>query len=166
MTHAELAKPCSILLVEDNEDDVIITKRAFLRGHMGNPLVVVRDGDEALDYVFRRGAFAQAPRPGLILLDLNLPRVDGFTVLKAIKAAADTRAIPVIVLTTSKRDEDVLRSYEAHANTYIEKPVEFERFVHVIRNLNLYWNLTATLPRPGEEKTHPCEEKPRERDAA
>jgi CheY-like chemotaxis protein len=154
MTFTDSTKACPILLVEDNDDDVLITRRAFQRGHMGNPLVVVRDGDEALDYVFRRGSFVHAPRPGLILLDLNLPRVDGFTVLSTIKSDPEARSIPIIVLTTSKRDEDVLRSYAAHANTYIDKPVEFERFVHVIRNLNLYWNLTATLPRPSEERPH------------
>jgi CheY-like chemotaxis protein len=143
--------PCPILLVEDNDDDVLITKRAFQKGHVGNPLVVVRDGDEALDYVFRRGAYADAPRPGLILLDLNLPRVDGFTVLKTLKQDPDARSIPVIVLTTSKRDEDVLKSYLHHANTYIEKPVEFDRFVHVVQNFNVYWNLTATLPRREEK---------------
>ena len=141
-----------ILLVEDNDDDILITKRAFSKGHVVNPLIVVRDGDEALDYVFRRGAFVAAPRPGLILLDPNLPRVDGFAVLKTIKGDPEARSIPVIVLTTSKRDEDVLRSYSYHANTYIEKPVEFDRFVHVVQNFNLYWNLTATLPRLVEEK--------------
>jgi CheY-like chemotaxis protein len=146
------SRACPILLVEDNDDDVLITRRAFSKGHVGNPLVVVRDGDEALDYVFRRGRFVDAPRPGLILLDLNLPRVDGFTVLKTIKSDPDVRSIPVIVLTTSKRDEDVLRSYACHANTYIEKPVEFDRFVHVVQNFNLYWNLTATLPRTAEKR--------------
>ncbi|HZU98803.1 MAG TPA: response regulator [Planctomycetota bacterium] len=142
---------CPILLVEDNEDDVLITKRAFSKGGLANVLSVVRDGDEALDFVFRRGRFANAPRPGLILLDLNLPRVDGFTVLKALKSDPDIRSIPVIVLTTSKRDEDVLRSYSFHANSYIEKPVEFERFVEVLRTFKSYWNETATLPRPNEQ---------------
>lgn len=154
MSESALPSPrgLPILLVEDNDDDVLITKRAFQRGHMANPLIVVQDGDEALEYVFRRGRFGGAPRPGLILLDLNLPRVDGFTVLRTIKRDPETCSIPVIVLTTSKRDEDVLRSYAYHANTYIEKPVEFERFVHVVQNFNLYWNLTATLPPPVEEK--------------
>jgi CheY-like chemotaxis protein len=147
MTERNQATP--ILLVEDNEDDVLITRRAFQKGHVLNPVVVARDGDEALDYLHRRGAFQGAVRPGLILLDLNLPRVDGFSVLRAIKTDPDLRSIPVIVLTTSKRDEDVVRSYAYHANTYIEKPVEFDRFVHVVNNFNLYWNLTATLPRPG-----------------
>ncbi len=140
-----------ILLVEDNDDDILITKRAFEKGHLTNPLVVVRDGDEALDYVFRRGPFAQAPRPALILLDLNLPRVDGFTVLRTIKGDPEARSIPVVVLTTSKREEDVHRSYANYANTYIEKPVEFDRFVHVVQNLNVYWLLTARLPQPPEE---------------
>ncbi len=140
-----------ILLVEDNDDDILITKRAFEKGHLTNPLVVVRDGDEALDYVFRRGPFVQAPRPALMLLDLNLPRVDGFTVLRTVKGDPEARSIPVVVLTTSKREEDVHRSYANYANTYIEKPVEFDRFVHVVQNLNVYWLLTARLPQPPEE---------------
>jgi CheY-like chemotaxis protein len=159
MTLQESARGCAILLVEDNDDDVLITKRAFQRGHMANPLVVVRDGDEALDYVFRRGKYKDAPRPGIVLLDLNLPRVDGFTVLRTIKSDPETKSIPVIVLTTSKRDEDVLRSYSYHANTYIEKPVEFDRFVHVVQNFNLYWNLTATLPRAEDTKPDETGEK-------
>jgi CheY-like chemotaxis protein len=143
--------PPPILLVEDNDDDILITKRAFEKGHVTNPVVVVRDGDEALDYVFRRGPFVGAPRPALVLLDLNLPRVDGFTVLRTIKGDPDVRSIPVVILTTSKREEDVLRSYTGHANTYIEKPVEFDRFVQVVNTLNIYWLLTARLPLALEE---------------
>jgi len=146
-----MPSPCPILLVEDNEDDVLITKRAFAKGGVANALIVVHDGDEALDFVFRRGKYAQAARPGLILLDLNLPRMDGFAVLKALKNDPDARSIPVIVLTTSKRDEDVFRSYSFHANSYIEKPVEFERFVAVLKSFHMYWNQTATLPRPAEQ---------------
>jgi CheY-like chemotaxis protein len=141
----------TILLVEDNEDDIVITKRALEKGHVLNPLVIARDGDEALDCVYRRGAYAGKPRPGLILLDLNLPRVDGFTVLETIKKDPEVCTIPIIILTTSKRDEDVLRSYRSHANTYLEKPVEFERFVTVIQNVHLYWNLTAKLA-PAEDE--------------
>jgi CheY-like chemotaxis protein len=150
----------TILLVEDNEDDVLITKRAFARGHVLNPLVVAHDGDEALDCVFRRGKFSDKPRPALVLLDLNLPTVDGFTVLKTMKTDPEVRCIPVIVLTTSKRDEDVVRSYQFHANTYLEKPVEFERFVKVIQSFNIYWNLTAKLAPP------PTEDEERKRAAA
>jgi CheY-like chemotaxis protein len=146
--------PVVILLVEDNEDDVLITQRAFKKGHVANPLIVARDGDEALDIVFRRGRFKNAPRPGLILLDLNLPTIDGFTVLQTVKSDPELRKIPVIVLTTSRRDEDVIRSYQYYANTYLEKPVEFERFVNVIQTFNLYWNLTAKLAREeGESPT-------------
>lgn len=135
-----------ILLVDDNEDDVLITRRAFARGHVSNPVVVAHDGDEALDRVFGRGRFQGQPRPALVILDLNLPTVDGFTVLETIKRDPEACAIPVIVLTTSKRREDVLRSYRAHANSYLEKPVEFERFVRVVASWNDYWNHTATLP--------------------
>jgi CheY-like chemotaxis protein len=144
----------TILLVEDNEDDVLITKRAFAKGNVSNPVIVARDGDEALDCLYRRGAFKGVIRPALVLLDLNLPTLDGFSVLKAIKADPDIGSIPVIVLTTSKRDEDVVRAYQYHANSYLEKPVEFEKFVRVIQSFDLYWNRTAKLPPSTEEDLH------------
>lgn len=146
--------PVEILLVEDNEDDVLITQRAFEKGHVANPIVVVRDGDEALDYVFKRGRYATARRPGLVLLDLNLPRVDGLTVLRTIKQDESLKTLPVIVLTTSRRDEDVIQSYRFHANSYLEKPVDFEHFIEVVKRFDLYWNLTARLPPHPTQSEH------------
>jgi CheY-like chemotaxis protein len=141
--------PLEILLVEDNPNDVMIARRALTRGLVQHRLSVVRDGQEALDFLFRRGNFAdveRAPRPDLILLDLNLPRVDGFEVLRAIKSDAQLRRIPVIMLTTSEREEDVTNSYVLGANTFISKPVEFDRFLNIIRVLHEYWGQVAKLP--------------------
>ncbi len=141
--------PLEILLVEDNPSDVMIARRALSRGLVQHRLSVVRDGQEALDYLFRRDAFsdaARAPTPDLILLDLNLPRVDGFEVLRTIKGDFHLRRIPVIMLTTSERDEDVINSYQLGANTFISKPVEFNRFLNIIRVLHEYWGQVARLP--------------------
>jgi len=142
-----------ILLVEDNPDDVAITRRALSKGSLENKVVVARDGQEALDLLKDRGAFEGAkamPRPDLILLDLNLPRVDGREVLKEVKADRNLKRIPIVVLTTSERDEDILNSYGLGVNTYIRKPVNFDRFQEVIKTLHKYWVMVATLPaRPG-----------------
>src|SRR6266705_2935307 len=132
-----------ILLVEDNPADVELTLRAFKRRRLSNPVAVARDGEEALDYVHRRGAFAtDAPVPGLILLDLRLPKVDGLEVLGQLKAHAVYRNVPVVVLTTSGEDRDVMRSYELGAASYIVKPVEFEKFQEVVERIDLYWIVT------------------------
>lgn len=134
-----------ILLVEDNTADVELTLRAFRRRKIPNPIAVVRDGEEALDYVYRRGAFAmRAPVPGLILLDLRLPKVDGLEVLRHLNGHPVYRNIPVVVLTTSTQDGDVKRSYELGAASYIVKPVEFEKFSEVVERIDLYWILTNT----------------------
>jgi CheY-like chemotaxis protein len=142
-------RPVAILLVEDNLQDIEITRRAFAKGHVHNDLVVVRDGEEALDYLFRRGKFqdpASSPRPGMILLDLNLPKVGGLEVLQRIKRDETLKTIPVIVLTVSQREQDIVRSYDLGVNTYIQKPVEFENFMHVVTTVHDYWVLIATLP--------------------
>ena len=132
-----------IFLVEDNEADVDLTLRAFRRRKLSNPVTIARDGEEALDYIHRRGAFVTgAPIPGLILLDLRLPKVDGLDVLREIKSHPVYRNIPVVVLTTSAEDRDVARSYELGAASYIVKPVEFEKFQEVVERIDLYWNLT------------------------
>jgi len=144
--------PAPILLVEDNDDDVVITKRAFEHAGVANPVVVARDGDEALAYL--RNAAKGGALPGLVLLDLNLPRIDGFTVLAEIKSDAQLRSVPVIVLTTSRREEDVARCYSCHANSYLVKPPEFERFIEMIGCFHRFWNETATLPTLGKNK--PC----------
>lgn len=139
----------NILLVEDNPDDVKITERALKHGKVVNKLFIVRDGQEALDFLFHRGDYAdprKAPRPGLILLDINLPKVSGIEVLKEIKSKAELRRVPVIMLTVSKRDEDVINSYDLGVNSYIVKPVEFEKFVETIKNIELYWVLTNVAP--------------------
>ncbi len=139
-------KPVQILLVEDNPDDVEITKRALARSRVANDLHVVRDGQEALDFVFQRGASAAAPRPDLILLDVNLPRVNGMEVLQAIRQDDRTTVIPVIMLTASDREEDVVKSYRLGSNTYIQKPVEFAKFLAALDVLGQYWIVIAKLP--------------------
>lgn len=141
-------EPIAILLVEDNPADVELTLRAFKRRKLANAIAVVRDGEEALDYVHRRGAFTNgAPVPGLILLDLRLPRVDGLDVLRQIKSHPIYRSIPVVVLTTSAEDRDITTSYELGAASYIVKPVEFEKFLEVVERIDLYWMLT-NVPYP------------------
>lgn len=145
----ENVKQVKILLVEDNLQDIEITRRAFAKGRMKNELIVVRDGEEALDYLFRRGSFQDplsSPRPGMILLDLNLPKVGGLDVLKQIKQDEGLKSIPVIVMTVSPREEDVVRSYNLGVNTYIQKPVEFDNFMRVVITIQEYWIFIATLP--------------------
>ena len=142
-------QPVKILLVEDNVQDIEITQRAFAKGRVRNELTVVRDGEEAIDYLYHRGKYqdpATSPRPGMILLDLNLPKVGGLEVLQQIKKDDQLKQIPVIVLTVSQREEDVVRSYDLGVNTYIQKPVEFDNFMRVVHAVHEYWILIATLP--------------------
>lgn len=142
-------RPVTILLVEDNLQDIEITRRAFAKGRVKNDLMVVRDGEEALDYLYRRGKYRDpdsAPRPGMILLDLNLPKIGGLDVLRQIKNDESLRTIPVIVLTVSQREQDIVRSYDLGVNTYIQKPVEFDAFLRVVNTVHDYWILIATLP--------------------
>lgn len=142
-------KPAEILLVEDNLDDVDITLRAFRKVRVANTVHVVRDGQEALDFLFREGDYgdrADAPQPDVILLDLNLPKVNGLEVLDKIRASDGLSTIPVIVLTVSEGQEDVGKSYKLGANTYITKPVDFEKFVHAMEILGEYWMVIAKLP--------------------
>lgn len=144
-----MSEPIPLLLVEDNPADAELTLRTFRRRRLANPIAVVRDGGEALDYVYRRGAFAsRAPVPGLILLDLHLPKVDGLELLRELKKHPVYRNIPVVVLTTSSEDRDIKRSYELGAASYIVKPVELEKFQEVIERVDLYWILT-NVPYPG-----------------
>ena len=143
-----------VLLVEDDEDDIEITRRAFRNGKIANPLHVVRDGEEGLEYLRHTGRYADpavAPRPGLILLDLNLPRLDGREVLKLLKEDPSLRRIPVVVLTTSSEEADVLGCYDAGANTYITKPVEFEKFLQAVVTIGQYWLCIAEIPNGGQE---------------
>lgn len=118
---ASAVRPIEILLVEDNEPDIILTQEAFEEARVANHLHVARDGVEALDFLYRRGPFEGKPRPDVVLLDINMPRKNGLEVLEEIKADPDLRAIPVIVLTTSQADEDILRSYQSHASSYIPR---------------------------------------------
>ncbi len=141
--------PVPILLVEDNPMDVELTVRAFKRNKMSNPVKIVRDGQEALDYLFRRGEFAdpdKSPIPGLILLDIRLPRVDGLEVLREFKSHPVYRPVPVVMLTTSQDDGDVAKSYDLGANSYIVKPVDFDKFLEVVERIELYWILTNVQP--------------------
>ena len=138
--------PIEVLLVEDDPGDVLMTQEAFEEHKVRNKLAVVSDGEEALAYLRRQGEYADAPRPDLILLDLNLPKVDGREVLAKIKDDEDLRRIPVVVLTTSQADEDILRSYSLHANAYVTKPVDFERFIAVVRQIDEFFVSVVKLP--------------------
>lgn len=137
-----------ILLVEDNPDHAELTRRALENGNMANKVTWVKDGQEALDCLFRKGVYAEATRPGLILLDINLPKLSGVEVLKKIKEDEQLRVIPVIMLTTSDRDEEALRCYSFGANSFITKPVKFSEFTEKVRSLKLYWLLVNRPPRP------------------
>jgi two-component system, response regulator len=136
-----------ILLVEDSPEDFETAERAFRRSGLKNPIIRCADGDEALELLFRRGRFADAPRPGVVLLDLNLPGTDGREVLTEIKGAPHLKHIPVIVLTTSSDDRDVQACYQAGASSYIQKPVDLEGFMRAIERLNDYWFEVVILPK-------------------
>ena len=138
--------PIEVLLVEDDPGDVLMTQEAFEEHKVRNNLSVVSDGAEALAYLRREGKYADAVRPDLILLDLNLPRRDGREVLAEIKKDPELGRIPVVVLTTSAADEDILRSYQLHANAYVTKPVDFERFIQVIRQIDEFFVSVVKLP--------------------
>jgi chemotaxis family two-component system response regulator Rcp1 len=141
------ARAIEILLVEDNPGDVRLIQEALREGKVCNDPHVVNDGEAALEFIFRTGKYARAPRPDLILLDLNLPRKDGREVLATIKADADLKRIPIVILTTSKEEEDILRAYNLAANCYVTKPVEFEQFMKVIRMIEEFWLTIVALPR-------------------
>ena len=145
-------KPAVILLVDDDPEDQELTKRALRASKLRNRLVTVDDGEQALDYLYRRGKFSgegAAPRPDLILLDLNMPNLDGRSVLTRIKGDPELRRIPVVILTTSSQEEDILRSYDLGVNSYVTKPVRMEGFVKAIRDLEYYWFDLVVLPSDG-----------------
>jgi CheY-like chemotaxis protein len=139
-------RPVDILLVEDNPGDVRLTKEALKDAKVLNEIYVARDGVEAMQFVHREGSFANAPMPDLILLDLNLPRKDGREVLAEIKKDPKLQHIPVVVLTTSKADEDIIKTYNLHANAYITKPVDLNRFVEIMHALEQFWFTIVKLP--------------------
>ena len=140
------ARVIDVLLVEDDPGDELITREAFEHNKIKNTLHVAHDGEEGLDFIYRRGAFEAAPRPDLILLDLNLPKKSGREVLGEIKTDDDLKRIPVIVMTTSKAAQDIHRVYELNANCYITKPVELDEFLNVVRSIEDFWLTTVTLP--------------------
>jgi CheY-like chemotaxis protein len=142
-------RPIEILLVEDNPGDVDLTKEALADAKVGNRLHVVDDGAKAIDFLLRNGVYTDAPRPDIILLDLNLPKKDGRQVLAEIKAEPTIQEIPVVILTTSQAEEDILRSYQLHANCYITKPVDFKQFMKVIRSVEEFWLTVVKLPNRG-----------------
>jgi CheY-like chemotaxis protein len=147
MAYDDQAVPVEVLLVEDDPGDVMMTREAFAEHKLSNRLSVVSDGADALAYVRQEGKFADVARPDLVLLDLNLPRRDGREVLAEMKADPDLRQIPIVVLTTSSAEEDVLASYRLHANAYVTKPVDFERFIAAVRQIDDFFVSLVRLPR-------------------
>jgi CheY-like chemotaxis protein len=146
LNEVRMVQPIEVLLVEDDPGDALMTREAFAEHKVGNRLHVVSDGVEALRFLRREGEYAQAPRPHLVLLDLNLPRKDGREVLQEIKQDEDLARIPVVVLTTSEAEEDIIRSYQLHANAYVTKPVDFEQFIKVVRQIDDFFVTVVRLP--------------------
>ena len=144
-------EPVEILLVEDNPGHMRLTQAALKEGKLYNNLHCVKDGVEALELLRQEGRLARAPRPDIILLDLNLPKKDGREVLAEIKKDEHLKRIPVVVLTTSKAEEDVLRTYDLHANCYVTKPVDLEKFIVVVKSIDVFWLTVVTLPPNGTE---------------
>lgn len=142
----EQPKPIEILLVDDNDDDVVLLEESLKDSKFVNLLHVVRDGEEALAFLRRLPPYQTASPPGLVLLDINMPKMNGFEVLSAMKADPDLKAIPVVMLTTSTRDEDIVRSYDGGACSFVSKPVSFESLKEVIKQFSLYWSLVAVVP--------------------
>ncbi|MFE5960709.1 response regulator [Streptomyces rubiginosohelvolus] len=140
------AQPIEVLLVEDDPGDELMTREAFEDNKIRNTLHVVRDGQEALDFLYRRGEYTEAPRPDLVLLDLNLPKYDGRQVLEQIKGDPELALIPVVVLTTSSAEEDILRSYKLHANAYVTKPVDLDQFIAAVRQIDEFFVTVVRLP--------------------
>jgi two-component system response regulator len=146
MSMGDQTSPITILLVEDDPGDVTLTREAFAHHRVRNELHVVSDGVEALAYLRREGEYADAERPDLILLDLNLPKVDGREVLAAVKDDPDLSVIPIVVLTTSEAEEDVLKSYQLHANAYVTKPVDFDAFIKAVQQIDDFFVTVVRLP--------------------
>jgi DNA-binding response OmpR family regulator len=149
MSTAVDARPAVILLIEDDEGDQELTRRSLEKGKIKNDLHIVEDGEQALDYLFRRGRYsdpAVSPRPDLVLLDLNLPKIDGRKILKEIRSTDELKKLIVVILTTSKQEEDIIRSYEMGANSYITKPPDFQQFVKVVQEVGHYWFQVVVLP--------------------
>ncbi|GFO69098.1 response regulator [Geomonas limicola] len=152
MTPNHLVKPITILLVEDNPGDADLAREALDSGKLSNNLHVVDDGEKAMAFLRRQAGYQDAPRPDLILLDLNLPRKDGREVLSEIKSDPELRSIPVVILTTSQAEEDVYRSYNLHANCYITKPIDLNQFLNVVRSIENFWLSIVVLPPNGDRR--------------
>jgi chemotaxis family two-component system response regulator Rcp1 len=152
MHPSSMFKPVDILLVEDNPGDADLAREALENSKLHNDLSVVGDGVEAMDFLRRKGKYAHAPRPDLILLDLNLPRKDGREVLAEIKGDPDLKRIPVVILTMSKDEEDVLKSYNLHANCFITKPIDLTQFMKVVKSIEDFWLTIVKLPPNGTKK--------------
>ena len=151
----EIARIAKILLVEDNPDDIAICQRALKEAKIINKLWIVRDGQEAIDFVTHQGQYkdpSTSPRPGLVLLDINLPKVNGLDVLKTIKEDPKLKKIPVVMLTVSKRDEDIIKGYNRGCNSFIQKPVDFDKFVQIVKKISLYWGLLNVESPNGAEQ--------------
>ncbi|WP_101788237.1 response regulator [Nonomuraea indica] len=142
-------RPIEVLLVEDDQGDILLTREAFELNKLRNRLHVVNDGEQAMAFLLRQEAYKDAPRPDLILLDLNLPRMDGMEVLREVKDDPDLRTIPVVILTTSEAEEDILQGYRLHANAYVAKPVDFEAFIRVVRQIDDFFVSVVKLPNQG-----------------
>ncbi len=136
----------SILMAEDSPDDIIITKRAWKVGHIQNPLYIVNNGEEAIEFLYKKGSYTDVPTPSLMLLDLKMPRMDGFEVLSKLKRDNQFRKMPIIVLTTSDRDKDIERAYHLGCNSYICKPMNFEKFIKAVLDIQQYWLNLSKIP--------------------
>jgi CheY-like chemotaxis protein len=146
MSFSEPERPVEILMIEDNPGDARLAREALKEGNILNTLYVMKDGREGLDFLYRRGRYLNVPKPDIILLDLNLPGLDGRQVLQEIKSNDSLKLIPVIVLTSSAAEEDILKSYDLHANCYIVKPVDFEKFTQIVKQLEDFWFSVVKLP--------------------
>jgi two-component system, chemotaxis family, response regulator Rcp1 len=146
MPNSRNVEPIDILLVEDNPGDVRLTQEALKDSKVKNTLHIVTDGVEAMDFIYHRGNFHAAPRPDIILLDLNLPRMDGREVLQAIKQEESLRRIPIVIMTTSDDEHDILHAYDLYANCYITKPVDFQRFIEIVKTIENFWFSMVRLP--------------------
>jgi CheY-like chemotaxis protein len=140
-------RPAEVLLVEDSPGDVRLTREALKEGKVRNNLSVVSDGVEAMEFLRREGKYAQAPRPDIVLLDLNMPRKDGREVLAEMKSDESLKRIPVVILTTSEAEQDILKTYDLHANCYLTKPVDLEQFISIVKSVEDFWLTIVQLPR-------------------
>jgi chemotaxis family two-component system response regulator Rcp1 len=145
--NANLGRAAEVLLVEDSPGDVRLTREALKEGKVRNNLSVVNDGVEAMEFLRRQGKYADAPRPDIVLLDLNMPRKDGREVLAEMKSDDDLKRIPVVILTTSEAEQDILKTYELHANCYLTKPVDLEQFISIVKSVEDFWLTIVQLPR-------------------